>query len=84
MGEGLFPPEVTSRVPYIVLTGNNLVQVEQHQGLLSYQQDQITLKTSVGLLKLQGKELRFRRYTAHEATISGEIEGISLAGGTGK
>lgn len=84
MGEGLFSPEVTSGVPYIVLTGNTLVQVEQHQGVLSYQQDQITLKTSVGLLKLQGRELRFRRYTAHEATISGEIEGISLVGGTGK
>ncbi len=84
MREGLFPPEVTSDVPYIVLTGNGLVQVEQHLGLLSYQQDEITLKTSVGLLKLQGRELRFRRYTAREATISGEIEGISLAGGTGE
>lgn len=82
MREKLFPAEVTSDVPYIVLTGSSLVRVEQHQGLMSYQQDEITLKTAIGLLHLQGSELRFRHYSAHEAVIAGEIDGISLAGGT--
>lgn len=81
MREKLFPAEVTSDCPCIMLTGKSLLQVEQHQGLLSYQEDQITLKTSLGLLKLRGREMHFRHYSAREATISGDIEGITLSGG---
>lgn len=84
MRDRVFPAEVTSTLPYIVLTGSSLVQVEQHQGLMSYQQDEIILRTSVGLLKLKGRELRFRHYSAREATISGEIETITVSGGCAK
>lgn len=79
--ESLFSPELTSDIPRIVMTGKKLVLVEQHRGLMSYQQDEIALRTSIGLLKLQGKELRFRHYSATEAVIYGEIDHLFLVEG---
>lgn len=82
--KSLFPPELTANIPRIVMTGSELVHVEQHKGLMSYQQDEIALKTGIGLLKLRGKDMRFRLYSADEAIICGEIDCVCLAGGTGK
>lgn len=81
---GLFSPELTSDIPRIVMTGKKLILVEQHRGLVSYQQDEVSLKTSIGLLKLQGTELRFRHYTATEAVICGEITHVFLMEGVSK
>lgn len=81
---GLFSPELMSDIPRIVLTGNKLVLIEQHRGLVSYQPDEIAMKTSLGLLKLQGSELRFRHYSGTEAVIHGEIDHVYLMEGMTK
>lgn len=80
----LFSPELTSDIPRIVMTGNKLVLVEQHRGLVSYQQDEIIMKTSIGFLKLQGNELRFQHYSATEAVVFGEINHVCLLEGLAK
>lgn len=85
MHEGnLFSPELTSDIPRIVMTGNKYILIEQHHGLVSYQQDEITMKTSIGLLKLVGSELRFRHYSGTEAVINGEIDHVYLVEGLTK
>ena len=35
--EGWFPREVVSSVPKVTATGNEMVLVEQHRGLVAYQ-----------------------------------------------
>lgn len=80
----LFSPELMSDIPRIVLTGNKLVMIEQHRGLVSYQPDEIVMKTSIGHLKLQGSQLRFRHYSGTEAVIHGEIDHVYLMEGMTK
>lgn len=80
----LFPKEVTSHVPRMTLTGQELLHVEQHQGLLAYQPEEIRFRTSVGMLIVTGQSLRFRMYSAGEAIISGEIDGISVQSAGGR
>lgn len=82
--EGLFPMELTADVPRITMTGRQLIHIEQHKGLMAYQEDEIALQTAVGLLKLYGREMRFKLYTATEAMITGEIDSFSLQGGSGR
>ena len=78
--EGWFPREVVSDVPRVTATGNETVLVEQHKGLIAYQPEEVVFRTASGLLTIRGSGLRFKRYTAGEAFVTGCIEGISMTG----
>lgn len=74
----LFPKEVTGSVPRITLTGSGELHVEQHRGLVACGVEEISLRTSCGLLSVQGEQLRFRYYSAAEAKIDGLIRQVTL------
>lgn len=78
---GLFPKEIISGVPRVTLTGRNTVYVEQHQGLIAYQPEEVSFRTNCGQLNIAGKDMTFRLYTASEALIEGEIHSMSMTGG---
>lgn len=84
MAEGLFPAEVASNVPRITMTGTDTVHVEQHQGLVAYQEEEVAFRTSRGIVKVQGSGLRFKLYTAGEAVLMGNVRGVTLEGNGGK
>ena len=77
----IFPVELTSDVPVITLSGNELVHIEQHKGLECYRDDEIILRTSAGRLHVTGREMYFKTYTAYEAVIAGCIDNITIQGG---
>lgn len=83
MQEGLFPKEVTGNVPRITLTGHELLHVEQHRGLVDYDQENIVLRTSCGLIRIAGAGMSFTLYTAGEARISGQIDSVCFQQGEG-
>ena len=78
MQEPMFPREVTGRVPRITLTGRDEVHVEQHQGLMACQEDEVTLKTVCGRLVIGGSNLMFSLYTPVEARVLGRIDSIRV------
>ena len=78
MHEALFPPEVTGHVPRITLTGHEHLHIEQHQGLIDYEQECIVLRTSCGLLRIAGVGMVFRLYTSDEARITGRIDCVEF------
>ena len=73
-----FPPELLSDVPRITLSGKRLIHIEQHKGLLAYQEEDITLMTGVGRLRIRGNGLGFKLYSASEAIICGDIESVLI------
>ena len=74
----IFPAEVTSGVPRVVLVGRESVLVEQHRGLVSCETERISLLTECGLLTITGNGLSLRRYSEDEAFVGGKIEGVVL------
>ena len=78
MHDMVFPREVTSNVPCITLTGRERLHVEQHRGLVDYEQDHIVLRTVVGLMRIAGAGMVFRLYNAQEAVIVGRIDSVSF------
>lgn len=76
----LFPKEVTSNVPLLTLTGTESLHVEQHRGLIAYQPEEITLRTTCGLLHIAGEDLRFSSYASSEAMICGRISSVTFDG----
>ena len=76
----LCPPEVTGNIPRITLLGNEEVRIEQHQGVVIYQEDCIVFRTAGGQATITGRALRFLHYSAQEARIGGGIDGVRLEG----
>lgn len=72
----LFPKEVVSNVPRITMTGRERLHVEQHQGLVDYEQECIVLRTACGLLRVSGAGMSFLLYNAAEALITGRIDSV--------
>lgn len=78
MQQGIFPKEVTSKVPLITLTGHEQLHVEQHQGLVDYEPENIILRSACGLIRIGGAGMVFRLYTAAEALIEGRIDCVAF------
>lgn len=78
MGEGLLPAEVVRDVPRVTMTGSDSVYVEQHKGLVAYQPEEVVFRTASGTLRIDGSELRLKRYTACDAMITGQMKNIAI------
>lgn len=78
MQQGFFPKEVTSKVPFITLTGHEHLHIEQHQGLVDYEADNIVLRSACGLIRIAGAGMIFKLYTAAEAVIEGRIDCVEF------
>ena len=76
MQQVIFPKEVTSNVPRIVLTGRERLLVEQHMGLDTCTSSEIAFSTKNGRLTVTGRDLLFLRYTQTEALITGYIDTV--------
>lgn len=78
LAEAIFPKEVVADVPRITMIGTEQVRVEQHHGLAMYQPETILFRASGGQVRVTGKALRFLRYGAAEAVVTGEITGVTV------
>ena len=83
MLEAVFPAEITGDAPRITLTGSQAVHIEQHKGLVTYQPEEVAFRTAAGLIRITGRGMGFRVYTAQEAVIRGEIESVVIVGNGG-
>jgi len=76
--EAFFPAELWQDLPHITLTGGQLLHIEQHHGMVSYQPNQIVFDTSRGMLTVMGESLHVRKYTSTEAQLVGQIDAVLL------
>ena len=73
--EAFFPAELWQDLPHITLTGGQLLHIEQHHGMVSYQPNQIVFDTSRGMLTVManrctcGNTRRPRRSWSDRSTL---------------
>ena len=78
--ETWFPVELSVDLPCVTMKGRDSVRIEQHKGLIAYQEDMIIFRTGCGQMRVQGRELCFRQYSGQDAEIIGKISGIFMEG----
>ena len=76
--ERFFPAELIRDLPHVSLTGDQLLSVEQHHGMVSYQPDCVVFRTSTGELTVMGADLSVSRYSACEAVLTGHINAVQF------
>lgn len=68
------PKDITLDLPKILLIGNIQVQIENHKGIIEYSKGRIRINTSIGVLRITGKNMYIKTIVTEELFIVGEIE----------
>ena len=68
--------EVLLGEPKITVTGDYLVEVVNHKGIISLSEEQIEVNTRKYVYKIRGSSLLITTLTDEEITVSGNVETI--------
>lgn len=72
------PKEVYSNVPNIILTGFEEMIIENNKGILEYEDYYVRVNTSIGIININGINLKLEKMTEDNLKISGKIEKIDI------
>ncbi len=72
------PQEVYSDVPKITITGFNEVIIENYKGILEYEDYYIRINTSLGIVNINGYELKLENMTNDDIKVTGKVESMDI------
>lgn len=72
------PQEVYSDVPKITITAFNEMIIENFKGILEYEDYYIRINTSLGIININGFELRLENMTNDDIKVTGKIENMDI------
>ena len=72
------PKEISSEEPKLILTGFNELIIENYRSILEYQDFFIRISTYIGIVNINGYELRLNEMTTDDIKITGQIEGVDF------
>ena len=72
------PQEVYTDTPKITITGFNEMIIENFKGILEYEDYYIRINTSLGIINVNGYELRLENMTNDDIKVTGKIEKFDI------
>jgi sporulation protein YqfC len=73
------PKDVVMDVPKVTLIGNVQLNIENHRGIVEYNENYIRINTSIGTLKITGSSLVIKDIVSDEIVLTGCIENIDIS-----
>lgn len=70
------PADVIAGLPRLELVGKRQLYLENHGGVLSYEEQQIDVNTSGGTLRIRGESLTLLAMTAEAIRVGGTITAV--------
>ena len=72
------PKEVYTNEPKITIIGFNEMIIENYKGILEYEEYYVKVNTYIGILNINGVNLKLEKMTEDEPKIIGKIERTEL------
>ena len=72
------PQEVYSNIPKIIITGFEEMIIEKLKGILEYEDYYIRINTSIGIINVNGYNLKLENMTNDDIKITGKIEKFDI------
>lgn len=69
------PKDIVLDVVKVIIIGNQLT-IENHKGIIEYNEELIRINTGNGIMCIVGKKLNIKNIIQEEITILGEISGV--------
>jgi sporulation protein YqfC len=70
------PEDVLMGWPKVIWYGKHRLIIEQHRGILAYEEKAIRLRTTCGILTVEGQELQITHYGPMDAVVTGRVSRI--------
>ena len=67
------PRDIMLNLPKISMIGNNQMLVENHRGVIEYTPQRIRVNFSIGVIRIQGNDMKLENIAADDIMITGEI-----------
>lgn len=72
------PKDVVMDLPKITLIGNIQLNISNHKGIIEYTQETLRINSSIGIVKVSGKEMELKTILSEEIIVKGNIEKIEI------
>jgi sporulation protein YqfC len=70
------PRDVVLGLPLISLCGNRECNIDNHRGIISYEPEQIIIRTKLAPVRIRGTQLLVEYYTVSTIKMTGQIAEI--------
>ena len=72
------PQEVYSDVPKITIIGFNEMLIENFRAILEYEEFYIRISTYIGIININGYNLKLENMTNDDIKVTGKIESLEI------
>ena len=72
-----FPKEIMLDLPRITVTGDNEIDIENHKGIMSFEEYEVKINSKVGFIVIKGKRFEILFIGGTTISISGTFKSIS-------
>lgn len=72
------PKEIILNIPYIKILGNDELQIENHKGIVEYSSDIVRLKSSIGIIKIEGNNFLIKEINPEIVVLTGKIKNLEF------
>ena len=74
----ILPGEVMFAVPYISLSGDFSCNIENHRGIIAYDDTSVKINTKSAIVKISGEGLCLSHITDEMISVSGKIRSMEF------
>jgi sporulation protein YqfC len=67
------PKDVIMNLPKLSIGGNREIYIENYKGILEYTAEEIRLSTTIGVVRIAGKNLNIDRIRLNDIFVSGHF-----------
>ena len=72
------PQEIYTDMPKITISGFNEMIIENFKGILEYEDYYIRINTSLGIININGYELKLENMTNDDIKVKGKVESVDI------
>ena len=72
------PKEIYTNIPNFIITGFEDMIIENYKGILEYEDYYIRINTSLGVINVNGFELKLENMTNDDIKVKGKVESIDI------
>ncbi|MCY6354857.1 sporulation protein YqfC [Clostridium sp. ZS2-4] len=74
------PRDVVLDIPKITITGDNEIIIENHKGIIIFEEKEIKINSNVGVISINGERLEILFIGGSTVIVGGKFKGVTYEG----
>ena len=75
-----FPKEIMLDLPRITITGDNEIDIENHKGIMLFEEDEVKINSKAGFIVIKGSRFEILFIGGTTISIGGNFKSITYEG----